>query len=60
MGPYFAQFGGQSGGLGSRSGREEGSFLSVQVFCYSPGLNFDSSEMIYINVHHRIKEMITN
>ena len=58
MGPYFAKFGGQSG-LGSRSG-QEGSFLSLQVFCYSPGLNFDSSEMIYINVHHRIKEMMTN
>ena len=27
-------------------GREQGSFLSVQVFFYRPGLNFDCSDMV--------------
>ena len=42
------------------SGREWGSFLSVQVFCYGLGLYFDSGEMTYINIHQQIKEMMTN
>ena len=37
-----------------------GSFLSVRVFCYCPGLNFDSSEKIYFNIHQPMKEMMTN
>ena len=41
-------------------GRERGSFLSVWVPFYGPGPNFDNSEMKYINIHQRIKEMITN
>ena len=41
---------------GNRLGRERGSFLSAQVFFYGPGLNFDSSEMTYIDIHQRIKE----
>ena len=39
----------RSGGLGNGSGRERGSFLSVRVFSYGPGLNFYSSEIIYTN-----------
>ena len=46
---------------GNGSGLERGSFLSVQVFFNSLGLNFDSSEMIYITIIHQlIKEMMTN
>ena len=29
------------------SGRERGSFLSVRVYFYGPGLYFDGSEMIF-------------
>ena len=36
-------------GPGNGSGRERGSFLSVRVFFYGPGLNFGSSEIIYTN-----------
>ena len=36
----------------------------VVSFCvgifYGLGLNFDGSEMIYINIHQQIKEMMTN
>ena len=42
---------------------EQGTFLSVRVFFYSLGLNFDSSDMIYISIlyiHQQIKEMMTN
>ena len=34
--------------------------LSVRVYFYGPGLNFDSSEMIYIDNNQQIKEMMTN
>ena len=29
-------------------GQEQGSFLSMRVYFYGPGLNFDSSKMILI------------
>ena len=45
---------------GNKSSREWGSFLSVWVFLYGLGLNFDRSEMIHINIHQHIKEMMTN
>ena len=47
---------------GSRKwvGSGTGIFLSVQVFCYREGLSFGSSEMIYNNIHQRIKEMVTD
>ena len=35
---------------GNGSGPEQGSFLLVRVSFYGPGLNFDISEMIYINI----------
>ena len=49
---------------GNGSSRERDSFLLVQVFFYGPGLNFDSSEIIYITcINHaptKMKEMLTN
>ena len=46
---------------GNGLGQEQGSFTSVRVFCYGLGLNFDSSGMIlYINIHWRAKEIMTN
>ena len=48
---YFANLGdGQFRDSGNGSGMEWGSFLLVRVFFYGPGLNFDSSEMININM----------
>ena len=56
MRPYFALLRGQSD-LGSGKQVRNGNFLSVQVFFYGPGLNFDSSKMIYISIHQRAKEI---
>ena len=38
----------------------QGSFLLVWIFFCSLGLNFESSEIIYINTHEQIREMMTN
>ena len=40
---------------GNGLSQEQGNFLSVQVSFYGQGLNFDSSEMIYIKTHQQIK-----
>ena len=41
---------------GNGSGLEQGSFLLVWVFLYGMGLNFDKTEMTYINIQQRIKD----
>ena len=43
-------------GNGSGTGKFS---LGTGIF-YGPGLNFDSNEMTYINIHQRIKEIMTN
>ena len=45
---------------GKRSGQEQGSFLLVRVLFCGLGLNFDDSEMISINIHQQMKEVVTN
>ena len=41
---------------GNESSWKQGDFLSVRLLFYDPELRFDSSEMIYTNIHQRIKK----
>ena len=60
QGRILLNLGGESNpDLGNWFGHERGSFLSVRVLFYGPGLNFGSSKMTLIDIHQQIKEMMT-
>ena len=59
-GPYFASFGGWFGIQETGQVKNEVVFSRCGYFFNGPGLNLDRNEMIYINIHQWIKEMMKN